>query len=48
MHICPILNSFRDTATRISLYSSKIVNKKEILRTGIYVSSDEIGTVYPV
>jgi hypothetical protein len=35
-----------------SLYSSKIVDKKEILRTvsntGIYCSSDEVGTVYPV
>jgi hypothetical protein len=36
----------------ISLYSSKIVEKKEILRTvsntGIYCSSDKVGTVYLV
>jgi hypothetical protein len=41
---------FRDRAT--SLYSSKIVDKKEILRavsnTGIYCSSDKVGTVHPV
>jgi hypothetical protein len=41
-YMYPILNSFRDRA--ISLYSSKIVDKKEILRTvtntGIYFSSD--------
>jgi hypothetical protein len=34
----------------ISLYSSKTVDKKEILRTvsdtGIYCSSDRVGTVY--
>jgi hypothetical protein len=40
--MCPILNGFRDRAT--SLYSSKFVDKKEILRTvsntGIYYSSD--------
>jgi hypothetical protein len=29
--MCPIPNGFRDTA--ISLYSSKFVDKKEILRT---------------
>jgi hypothetical protein len=50
MHICHILNGFRDTA--ILLYSSKTVNKKEILRTvsntGIYCSSDKVGTVYLV
>jgi hypothetical protein len=48
--MCPIPNGFRDRA--ISLYSSKIVDKKEILRivpnTGIYCSSDKVGTVYPV
>jgi hypothetical protein len=47
LSICPIPNGFRDTA--ISLYSSKIVDKKEILRavatTGIYCSRDEVGTV---
>jgi hypothetical protein len=36
----------------ISLYSSRIVDKKEMLRTvsntGIYCSSDKVGTVYPV
>jgi hypothetical protein len=41
---------FRDRA--ISLYSSKIVDNKEILRTvsntGIYCSSDKVGTVYLV
>jgi hypothetical protein len=44
----PIPNGFRDRA--VSLYSSKIVDKKEILRTvsnaGIYCSSDKVGTVY--
>jgi hypothetical protein len=48
--MCPFPNGFRDRA--ITLYSSKIVDKKEILRTvsntGIYWSSDEIGTVYLV
>jgi hypothetical protein len=48
--MCPIPNCFRDRA--ISLYSSKIVDKKYILRTfskiGIYCSSDKIGTVYLV
>jgi hypothetical protein len=50
MYMCPIPNGFRDRA--ISLYNSKIVNKKEILRnvsnTGIYCSSDKVGTVYIV
>jgi hypothetical protein len=49
MYICRIMNGFRDTA--ISL-SSKIVDNKEILRTvsntGIYCSSDKVGTVYLV
>jgi hypothetical protein len=44
----PIPNGFRDRA--ISLYSSKTVDKKEILRTvsdnGIYCSSEKVGTVY--
>jgi hypothetical protein len=48
--MCPISNCFRDRA--ISLYSSKIVDKKEILRTvsntGIYCSSDKVCTVYLV
>jgi hypothetical protein len=47
---CPIPNSFRDRA--ISLYSSKIVYKKEILHTvsnaSIYCSSAKVGTDYPV
>jgi hypothetical protein len=46
--MCHIPNGFRD----ISLYSSKIVDKKEILRTvsniGIYFSCDKVGTVYYV
>jgi hypothetical protein len=46
--MCPIPNGFRHRA--ISLYSSKAVDKKEILLTvsnaGIYCSSDEVGTVY--
>jgi hypothetical protein len=45
--MCPIPNGFRDGA--ISLYSCKIVDKKNILRpvsnTGIYCSSDEVGTL---
>jgi hypothetical protein len=49
-YMCPIPNGFRDRA--ISLYSSKIVDKKEILRTvsnaGIYCSSDKVGTIYLV
>jgi hypothetical protein len=44
MYMCPIPNSFRDTD--ISLYGSKIVDKKEIIRTvpnaGIYCSSDKV------
>jgi hypothetical protein len=50
MYMCPIPNGFRDRV--ISLYSSKIVDKKEILRTvantGVYCSTDEVGTVYLV
>jgi hypothetical protein len=50
MYMYPTPNGFRDTA--ISLYSSKIDDKKEILRTvsdtGIYCSSDKVGTVYLV
>jgi hypothetical protein len=50
MYVCPIPNGFRDRA--ISLYSSKIVDKKEILRTvsntGIYSSNEKFGTVYLV
>jgi hypothetical protein len=49
-YMCPIPNGFRDTV--VSLYSSKIIDKKEILRTvsntGIYCSSDKVGTVYLV
>jgi hypothetical protein len=47
MYICSIPNGSQDRA--ISLYSSKIVGKKEILRsvynTGIYCSSEKVGTV---
>jgi hypothetical protein len=50
MYMCPVPNGFRDRA--VSLYSSKTVDKKEILRTvsntGIYCSSDKVGTVYLV
>jgi hypothetical protein len=48
MYLIP--NSFQDRT--ISLYSSKIVDKEEILRTvsntDIYCSSDKAGTVYVV
>jgi hypothetical protein len=47
MYMCRIPNDFQDRD--ISLYSSKTVDKKEILRTvcntGIYCSSDKVGTV---
>jgi hypothetical protein len=47
MYVCPTSNGFRDRA--ISLYSSKIVDKKEILRTvsntGIYCSSDKVRII---
>jgi hypothetical protein len=50
MYMYPIPNGFRNKY--ISLYSSKIVDKKEILPTvsnaGIYCSSDKVGTVYLV
>jgi predicted transport protein len=43
--MCAIQDGFRDRA--ISLHSSKIVDKKETLRTvsntGIYCSSDKVG-----
>jgi hypothetical protein len=49
-YMCPIPNGFRDSF--ISLYGSKIVDKKEILRTvsntGIYCSSEKVGIVYLV
>jgi len=50
MNMCPIPSGFRDRA--IWMYNRKIVEKKEILRvrtvsnTGIYCSSDRVGTVY--
>ena len=50
MNMCPIPNGFRDRA--IWMYNRKIVDNKEILRvrtvsnTGIYCSSDRVGTVY--
>jgi hypothetical protein len=50
MYMSLIPNGFRDRT--VSLYSSKIVGKKEILRTisstGIYCSSDKVGRVYLV
>jgi hypothetical protein len=50
MFVCPIPNGFIDRV--ISLYGFKIIDKKEILRTvsntGIYCSSDKVGTVYLV
>jgi hypothetical protein len=50
MYMCPIPNGFRNRA--ISLYNSKIVDKKQILRnvssTSFYCSSDKVGTVYLV
>jgi hypothetical protein len=48
--MCPIPTGFRDRP--ISLYDSKIVDKKEILRavsnTSIYCSSDKVDTFYLV
>jgi hypothetical protein len=48
--MCPVPNGFQDGA--VLWYSSKIVDKKEILRTvsntGIYCSSDKVGTGYLV
>jgi hypothetical protein len=50
MYMYPIPRGFRDRA--VSLYSSRIVDKKEILHTvsntGIYYSSDKVGTGYQV
>jgi hypothetical protein len=50
LYVFTVPNGFRDRA--ISLYSSKTVDKKEILctvsNTGIYCSSDKVGTVYLV
>jgi hypothetical protein len=50
VYMCSILNGFRDRL--ISLYSSKIVDKKGILltvsNTGIYYPSEKVGTVYIV
>jgi hypothetical protein len=50
LYMCPIPNGFRDRA--VSLYSSKIVDKKELSRsvsdTGLYCSSDKVDTVYIV
>jgi hypothetical protein len=49
MYMCPIPNGFRDRA--ISLYSSKIVDKKDKLptvsNTGIYCSSDKVSSKSP-
>jgi hypothetical protein len=50
LYVCPILDGFRDRD--ISLHSSRIVDKQEILRTvsnmSNYCSSDRVGTVYLV
>jgi hypothetical protein len=50
MYMCPIPNGFWDKV--ISLQSSKIVDKKEILRTvsntATSCSSDKVATVYLV
>jgi hypothetical protein len=50
MCTCPNPNGFQDRT--ISLQSSKIVDKKDILHTapntGIYCSSDNVITVYLV
>jgi hypothetical protein len=50
MYMCPIPNGFCDRV--VSLYNSKTVDKKEILRTvsntGIYCPSDKVSTVYLV
>jgi hypothetical protein len=47
MYMCPIPNGFRDRAT--SLYSSQIVDNKDILRTVSntvnYCSGDQVGAV---
>jgi hypothetical protein len=48
--MCLIANGFLDRG--VPLYNSKIVDKKAILgtasNTGIYCSSDKVGTVYIV
>jgi hypothetical protein len=48
MYMCPIPNAFQDRA--FSVYSSRIVDKKEIFHTlsntSVYCSSDKVGTVY--
>jgi hypothetical protein len=50
IYMCPIPNGSRDRD--ISRHRCKFVEKKEILRslsnTGIYCSSDKVGTVYLV
>jgi predicted transport protein len=46
----PVPNGFPDIRIDILLHTSKIVDKKQILRTvsnaGIYCLSDEVGIVY--
>jgi len=50
MNMCPIPNDFQDRAIR--MYNHKTVDKKDILRvrtvsnTGIYCSSDRVGSAY--
>jgi hypothetical protein len=49
MYMCSIPNGFQDRA--VSFYSSKIVDKEilhTVSNTGIYCSSDKVGTVYLV
>jgi hypothetical protein len=50
VYMCPIPKGFRDRA--ISLYSFKLFDKKDILRTvsntSIYCSSDKVGSIYLV
>jgi hypothetical protein len=48
MYMCPIPNGF--PARAVPLYSSKIVDEiwRTDYNTGIYCSSDKVGTVYLV
>jgi hypothetical protein len=50
VRLSPLGTSATVWPVAVSLYSSKTVDKKKILRTvsntGIYCSSDKVGTVY--
>jgi hypothetical protein len=50
MYMCSIPNGYREKERAISLYSSKTIDKKDMLRTvsntGNCCSSDKAGTVY--